>query len=632
MPPMAIKLLRTPLASLCLPSPCWKSQAMGTGQHPGERAALLSHAIDLCTTLRDTLERIGPSRWTRSADFLSADEYAIVSHVHDLESTLHRRLQQISEKRNEALAPVSRLPDDVLRIIFKHMLTPMAAKERVFSHLDNWLTTLTSRVSRRWRAVALDTATLWAHVSFFHPKYVAVSDSDPIHPWYGTAMTLDRVSMRNVERSKLALLRVGMNLPAGPGVPEMVREYLRTCSGRVGELAVSAQTGTENALGAAVQCVAHTAGVLRCFYLNTGQAGNDVDGHEAIDQLLSLKLPALVEVEFISVPLPLRHQREYTALLGCRRLDLRLYDSIGFSPARLLSLLKCAPALEDLVITLSFHQNPPRLEPDEPDECLLLPELRSITYSFTNARALPFKLAYLSAPKVGRLAFHYLEYIPPRDNEELWDLYTADIRAFLEASVRLGGSPPPVRMLASKGGVINRLHDILPALPQLELLQVDFNQRSMADSELEITTFLDKLSSPRYSEELGIQTSTSYVCPRLRVLESLTAATPSLLRPLIQLAARRKGAGIPLTRVRMDRWPQGWASEDGRTHMPDTPEEQYALERALAREVDTLECGGYRWEWGEVPHGQIDDRGGWNKVADLNGHQHPSPFPSWSSM
>ncbi|KZO96785.1 hypothetical protein CALVIDRAFT_527113 [Calocera viscosa TUFC12733] len=580
---------------------------MGASQLPAkERVALLSHAIDLCTTLRDTLERIGPSRWTRSPDFLSADEHAIVLKMHELESTLQRHLQEVNEKRNYALSPVSRLPDDVLRLIFLYMVDPEPDRDDHRSYIDYIFVEGISRVSRRWRAVVLDTATLWADVSFADPKYLADTDSDPIHPWYGSAKVLTRTAVRNLERSKLALLRVSMDVPAEPSVPAMVREYMRTCSGRVGELTLT--VGREaRLLDAIVPCIAQTAGVLRRFRFSVEDALYDVDGREAVEQLLALHFPSLVDVRLTSIPLPLRHRQEYTALLGCRHLRLTIKHPLQFHLPQLLALLKCTPVLEDLYVTLMTFQDaaPPELE-----ERLLLPELRNLNIRcpFSNIPHLP--LVILSAPKLDRLALDYSYH--PHDNAGLQDRHAPDIVAFLAASVGPEGKPPPVRTLAIKGGMTRGLDRILPALPELEVLRVVFDQGSIAEQELEVIALIDKLCPPIHSVEIGVPPPASFVCQRLRTLESLAFTTPSHLRPLIRLAARRKTAGIPLTRVRMDRWPSRWMS--GGTGMPETPEEQYALERALASEVDMLDCGQYRWDWDKGSQAPDGTRGGWSKV------------------
>ncbi|KZO96774.1 hypothetical protein CALVIDRAFT_536699 [Calocera viscosa TUFC12733] len=577
---------------------------MAASQPAKQRVALLSHAIDLCTNLRDTLERVGPSRWTRSADFLSADEYATVLKVHELESTLQRHLQEVNEKRNDALAPVSRLPDDVLRIIFLHMVDIHRDDYRSYVHYV-FVKDLSS-VSRRWRAIALDTANLWTGVSFAEPKYLADADSNPIHPWYGSAKVLSRTVVCNLERSKLALLRVGMNVPAEASVPAMVREYMRTCSGRVGELTVTVQGQDARLLDAIVPCVAQTAGVLRRFRFRVEDAINGVDGRGAVEQFLALNLPSLVEIRLRSVPLPLKHRQEYTALLGCRQLHFTIKHPLQFHFPQLVALLRCTPALEELHVDLMVYQD---TAPLELEERLVLPELRNldISCSIYNLPRLP--LVILSAPKLNRLA---LDSHGDGDNEEQRDRNASDVVGFLEASVGLEGRPPPVRtLIAMHGGTISGLNRILPALAGLEVLRVVFGGE-IAEQEVELTALLDKLGPPIHSVELGVPPSTSYLGPRLRTLECLADTTPSNVRQLIRLASRRKAAGIPLTRVRMGPWPGSWLSD--RSQMPETPEEQYALERALASEVDILECDQYRWDWGEEPQGPGGMRGGWSKV------------------
>ncbi|KZO96782.1 hypothetical protein CALVIDRAFT_536705 [Calocera viscosa TUFC12733] len=580
---------------------------MGASHQYAERAALLSHAIGLCTSLRDTLERIGPSRLTAS-DPLAADS-ASISKVHELESTLHRHLQELGERRNEALSPLSRLPDDILRIIFRHGHDGQLLEHRIFA-LGSGFSRLVSRVSRRWRAIALDTASLWTYVRFANPKYLADVDSDPIHPWYGSAKALSNMYTCNLTRSKLALLNVDMHLPALPGAQTMVQEYLRTCHDRVAELVLSVHTSNSDSLNAVVPCVARTAGVLRRLRLSLVHAMSETDSRRTVEQLLAVALPLLEDVELHSVPLPLNYNPEYTALLGCRRLHLTINRGSQFSPARLLALLKCTPALEDLHIMLLPQ---PDAEPPEVDERLLLPELRRIKCTFTSVSPhLPF--AQLAAPKLEKLGVDVLSRV---QNPGQLEAYVGDILGFLRASSGLDGSPPPIRTLAIKGSIMSSLDRILLLLQDLEALQIVFERQWSVGDEAEYVTLLDKLGAPFPPTPPGAPPSTAYLCPHLQALESLAWATTSHIRPLTQLAAKRNAAGLKLARVKMADWPGQWmTATHGGAGMPEVPEEQYVLERALAREVGALECGGYRWEWAGAGQAvaEAGEGGCWKRV------------------
>ncbi|KZT59374.1 hypothetical protein CALCODRAFT_493707 [Calocera cornea HHB12733] len=583
---------------------------MGGNQHPTERAALLSHAIDLCTSLRDTLQRLGPSRLTRSPDGLVPDVFATIFQVHELESTLHRRLQELEEKRNDALSPLSRLPDDILRLIFQEGHDSQLLEHRIFA-LGSGFSRLVSRVSRRWRAIALDTASLWTYVRFANPKYLADDDSDPIHPWYGSAKALSTMYICNLDRSKHALLNVDMHLPALPGAQTMVQEYLRTCHDRVAELILSVHTSNSDSLSAVVPCVDRTAGVLRRLRLSLVHTVSDVDARVTVEQLLALNLPQLEDVELHSVPLPRMYQPDYTGLLSCRRLHLTLNRGSQFSPARLLALLRCTPALEDLHMMLLPQ---PDLNPPAADERLLLPELRRIKCTTTSVSPhLPF--AQLVAPKLERLGVDVLSRLQnPGQSED----YVADVLGFLEASTAVDGQHPPLRTLGIKGGIMGSLDRILPHLPDLETLQLVFERQWSAVDEADYIGLIEQLSKPqpvRWTRTTSIREPTyGWLCPKLQALESLAWATPTHIRPLTELAAKRRAAGLKIGRVKMVDWPGQWVSAtQGGAGMPDGPEGQYELERALAREVGSLECGQYRWDWAGA-EAQDATGGSWRRV------------------
>ncbi|EJU02956.1 hypothetical protein DACRYDRAFT_115257 [Dacryopinax primogenitus] len=563
-------------------------------QQPEERSALLSQAIDLCTRLRDVLERLGPSRFTQS-------DYPEVSKVHELESTLHDRLRQVDEKRNDALAPVSRLPDDILRFIIQHGHDDQLLEHRLFV-LGTGFARLVSGISRRWRAITLDMANVWTYVRFSNPKYLADEDFKPFHPWYGSAKALSPIYASNLERSKYSLLNVDMSIPPLDGARTMVKEYLHVCSNRVAELFLSANTSSMEGLQAVVSCVTETRNTLRRLRLCLVQSMTDMGGRETMEALLRCDLPRLIDVELHSVPLPLAHCPEYLALLRCRRIHLTLNRGSQYTPAHLLALLQCTPKLQYLHLML--YPLPVLDAPDSeaPLPRVLLPELRSIKYISISTSRKTF--GRLVAPKLEKLSIDVLSrfHIP-----EQQEAYVADLLEFLSASSGLDGTPPPVKTLTIKGGILSSLERILLHTPSLEVLQTIFDRQWSVVEEEEYVGFLNKLGAQSllatgHAEITSVEDVTHPpLCPNLQILESLAWATPNHIQSLTSLAAHRRSCGTPLTQIRMADWPAQWMPHvsAGMTGMPATPLEQYTLERVLAKEVEVLECGKFRWEWKE---------------------------------
>ncbi|EJU02973.1 hypothetical protein DACRYDRAFT_106150 [Dacryopinax primogenitus] len=295
---------------------------MSGNQQPAERSALLSQALDLCTSLCDILERLGPSPFTQS------DNIA-VSKVHELESALHRRLQQVNQKRNDALAPVYRLSDDLIRLIIQHGRDEETLCWQTF--IGRTFPQLVSCISRRWRAVVLDMSNLWTDLVFLNPKYLADEDFKPIHPWYGRGRALSDMCTCNLERSKQSLLNVQLDIPLYQDSLTMINDYMDVCTNRVADLTLEANTSNAEAMNAIVPCMTQTSETLRRVRLVLHQSTSEEVGRDLLESLLLCNLPRLVEVELATVPLPMVHRPEHVAFLQCRLLLLWLTRGLSLA-------------------------------------------------------------------------------------------------------------------------------------------------------------------------------------------------------------------------------------------------------------------------------------------------------------
>ncbi|EJU02961.1 hypothetical protein DACRYDRAFT_106139 [Dacryopinax primogenitus] len=560
---------------------------MCKNQQPEERSDLLFQAINLCTTLCDVLERLGHSRFTQS------DHRPAVSNVYELESTLHDRLRQLDEKRNEALAPVSRLPDDILRLIIQHGHDD--EPHEVYP-IGISLVRRVSHTSRRWRTIVLEMASVWTYMRFSSPAYLADEDFKPIHPCYGSARALNDIYTCNLERSKQHLLKVELQLLPYYVLPTMMKEYLQFCSNRVAELTLKVDAASPDVLKAIIPCITYTRKTLRCLRLelrqSVGLPAPTMNLPDMFGELLSCDLPRLVEVELYWLPLPLGHRPEYIAFLRCRRLLLESNPTDQYTAARLLALLRCAPQLEQLHLNTLLSPDFEVADPEVQLPHVLLPELRSISCSSTFRARDTF--GRLLTPKLESLSMNVRGGFQSHERQET---YVADLLEFLAASSVQNGAPLPVKQLTIEGPILKNLERIALIIPGIETLRASFDHEWDFGEEQDYSEVLNKLVPTEYSASESQDVAQSpLLCPQLKVLESLSLATPRHIQSLMTFAARRRSCGNPLTRIRI----LDWAPVSNPTlGMPANPSDQYRLEKELAKEVEVLECGNFRWEWTE---------------------------------
>ncbi|TFK62366.1 hypothetical protein BDN72DRAFT_882683, partial [Pluteus cervinus] len=88
-------------------------------------------------------------------------------------TALRGRIRALHSFRN-TFAPIYRLPPEILTRIFSFISrTPVSPEPKHFysqSPSHKWL--VATRVSQRWRNVALGSPTLWAHISNSYPEYI----------------------------------------------------------------------------------------------------------------------------------------------------------------------------------------------------------------------------------------------------------------------------------------------------------------------------------------------------------------------------------------------------------------------------------------------------------------------------
>ncbi|EJU02977.1 hypothetical protein DACRYDRAFT_106153 [Dacryopinax primogenitus] len=461
---------------------------------------------------------------------------------------------------------------------------------------------------------------VWSSLVFSTPKYLADEDFKPIHPWYGSASlrALSDMYTSNLERSKQSLLNVQMHIPEFQDSRMMINEYMHVCTNRVAVLTLEASTSNAEGMNAIVQCVTQTRETLRRLRIDIYQTTTDELGRDTMELLLLCSLPRLVEVELENMPLPLVHRPEYTAFLQCRRLHLELNPQMQYTPSRLIALLKCAPQLQRLhLVVYPQHQDQAGAEPGFHLPRMPLPELRSLTFKSTCVGRHGHTLGRLTAPKIESLS---LSVFSPFDAHDEQDAYVDDLVEFITASSGPDGAPSPLKTLSVQGGILRGFDRILRVTPGLEVLTLVSAGHWSPFEEEECVAPLRRLGMPCLQPLRGnitsvVGVSSLVLCPKLQTIESLWWATPSHIRLLTTIASRRRSSGIPLTRIRMGNWPPPAAID-----MPATPSEQYALEKELAREVEVLECGGYRWDWKE--------EGRWIKLPNVGDPQFPTVFAS----
>ncbi|KZO92685.1 hypothetical protein CALVIDRAFT_540766 [Calocera viscosa TUFC12733] len=128
-------------------------------------AAKLREVIDVARLLVDKLSAVPRRTSVRSLLHQDEKHQMALQTVYDLEDAMQSVLRDVDELRNRLLSPSTRLHDELLQEVFLHCSNSMV---RRYPHQHAWKKfdpVLLTSICRRWRTVALNTATLWAELS-----------------------------------------------------------------------------------------------------------------------------------------------------------------------------------------------------------------------------------------------------------------------------------------------------------------------------------------------------------------------------------------------------------------------------------------------------------------------------------
>ncbi|KZT59175.1 hypothetical protein CALCODRAFT_493974 [Calocera cornea HHB12733] len=415
----------------------------GTSMDAAEaRARLLSRAAQLTSELGEMLDSLGST--SRPADPASSSHLQLPHLSTQLSTALH----SLGEKRNLALSPICRLPDDLLLLIF---LVPSSQRTLALAQRSFALTV--SAVCTRWRALALSCAPLWACLRFvsgggvMRPawQHLHLSDPEDIADLWNPLQRELRSERLFLERAKLAPLTVqldlsrgntGVSLPAHPDVPQIPADF-PTFAPRIEDLKLSAVPYQgENVLDLYSQVLASVRSSVRLLEL-------------------SLYVPAPVfTLDFFAHPfprlealamsmIPVRGSIALPALAHIRSLELQTATAL-LDPPGLRSLLASAPELRAL--RLQTHiAFPPDLGFTPASELqrthvprVRLPNLRTLHWEVAKWAHLPLEM--LDAPCLAELTLVVENGI----GRNMHDDFNTTLRSFL-------GEDSTVRELALKG-------------------------------------------------------------------------------------------------------------------------------------------------------------------------------------
>ncbi|KAJ7092842.1 hypothetical protein B0H15DRAFT_832656 [Mycena belliarum] len=143
------------------------------------------------------------------AQDISSGERALLS----LQPTELLLLQRALQTRRNSLAPISRLPTEVLAPILEQC--PTIGDDAPSFRTANFVAGLQSaHVCRRWRDIALDSARFWAHIVLSRPRW----------------------ALEMLHRSRAAPLVVGLNLVPAPTKTVAARDLVLAQLARIREL------------------------------------------------------------------------------------------------------------------------------------------------------------------------------------------------------------------------------------------------------------------------------------------------------------------------------------------------------------------------------------------------------------
>ncbi|KZT54038.1 hypothetical protein CALCODRAFT_519664 [Calocera cornea HHB12733] len=578
-----------------LPPPIPSSRHSPMPDLRSERDNLLADAIELADTLTAMLEQIEPRRSMISTSGRELKPGAVLHTTHMLESKLHRRVQRINERRNDALAPVSRLPDDVLRYIFSVPSAEGWPKWGQFS-------VLVSHICRRWRVVALDTPRMWASVRYSSrlsdpfstmydephawrpPRNVSVSHRDLTHPFWdqkGHDATVHKDSTF-LARSKSARLDVELNIFEYPDLEaSTVEGYLRRHRYRAGDVSLSVAKYSTGSLKKVMSRLAEDKPMLQLRKLRISSRPLLAQIFDtSMTDLFSYTMPQLHEVHLSNMPLPASFDPTYRLLSACKKLTLHASQESGFSSDKMTALLAGCPDLIEFRLVLdrpiidSSQASPSR-------ERFVLPKLRF--YSACTARwGADIAFSLLRTPALTHLEVQ-------RDiintNVERED-YVGYLKQYIKAS------SAPLEYLSVKGLEPASFEEILKDVPSIKYLS--FTKRL---SLWEPTNSYQTLFRVLLESVLKVMPGEkpNCICPNLEAISCDLLAVPSLVKALSDLALVRSTASVAgkhgiavIRRIELGDWPP--------SGMPATPAQAYLNEDELARHVDEFTIGKHRYD------------------------------------
>lgn len=209
------------------------------GQYDAIFRAFRHDHFDMVRSLDEELE----ANATRDIDRYTNEINRLKSLAFDLEVG-RGKLEKIAISRKTLMAPVRRLPTEILSLIFSYCGDPI--NDNLTRRSLSVFPINTSQVCRRWRSILLKTPELWAHISL-DLDHLFVGDDpdwekesvDPEDEHYDLVYDTARLFKIYVKRSRGALLNISISFGGIGVLPLLICKVLKTCTLRLRSLSLT---------------------------------------------------------------------------------------------------------------------------------------------------------------------------------------------------------------------------------------------------------------------------------------------------------------------------------------------------------------------------------------------------------
>ncbi|KZO92715.1 hypothetical protein CALVIDRAFT_301598 [Calocera viscosa TUFC12733] len=329
-------------------------------------AAKLQEAVDAGRAFIDKLSAIPLRSSIRSVSTQDDQLNSILQVIYYSEDSIESILRGVSEIRNRLLSPTMRLHDELLQDIFLHCKGSLVQRRYDTYDRPVFDPMILTHVSRRWRTVALNTASLWTHITLedgtrarYRPK------SNPWHAFTPHVVGEGR-QRAFLDRSKEAPLSVDL-LPSPDGQQLLTEELVRiaTKPSRIERLQLALYPGSDEH---ALQSLKMVQGTVKDLWvsrspigmLGTQQQTKPLNGND----VFSAHWPLLQDLKLGGVSLPSTLTTPYIRLPNIRR--LRLWRLGPTTVVAFMNVLQaCSGSLEELDIEYGYNMetcpSPPAL-------------------------------------------------------------------------------------------------------------------------------------------------------------------------------------------------------------------------------------------------------------------------------